>query len=184
MLGSTPGAVNRVAPKKKIPLSRALPFTHNNDRTPRTLCRRVAAWSRLAGRTFSPEILSRITETVKAEPGISRRQLSLRVCEWMDWRNASGRPQEMSCRKSLLELHRRGVVELPALTRRYAFQEARQALACPPIAEVHCTLAELGEVEIIRVTSNALSALWRGMLDAHHYLKSGPLCGAQLRYLV
>ncbi len=138
----------------------------------------------LAGRTFSPEILARITETVKAEPDISRRQLSLRVCEWMEWRNASGRFQEMSCRKSLLELHRRGMVALPALTRRYAFHAARQALACPPIAEVHCTLAELGEVEIIRVTSTALSALWRGMLDAHHYLKSGPLCGAQLRYLV
>jgi len=138
----------------------------------------------IAGRTFLPDILSRITETVNAEPNISRRQLSLRVCEWMEWRNASGRPQEMSCRKRLLELHRRGAVTLPALTRRYAFQEARQALACPPIAAVHCTLAELGEVEIIRVTSNALSALWRGMLDAHHYLKSGPLCGAQLRYLV
>ena len=51
--------------------------------------------------------------------------------------------------------------------------------SCPPIAEVHCTLAQLGEVEIIRVTSNTLSGVWRAMLDAHHYLKSGPLCGAQ-----
>lgn len=138
----------------------------------------------IGGRTFSPEILSRITATVNAEPGISRRQLSLRVCEWMAWRNASGRLQEMSCRKSLLELQRRGKIALPVLTRRYAFQKARQVLACPPIAQVHCTLSELGAVDIIRVTSGALSALWRGMLDAHHYLKSGPLCGAQVRYLV
>ncbi|WP_169702789.1 Druantia anti-phage system protein DruA [Candidatus Kuenenia stuttgartiensis] len=28
------------------------------------------------------------------------------------------------------------------------------------------------------------SKLWRSMLEAHHYLGSGPLCGAQLRYLV
>lgn len=138
----------------------------------------------VGGRTFSQEVLTRISEAVQAQPQISRRQLSLRVCEWLDWHNAAGRPQEMSCRKSLLELHRRGVIELPALTRRYAFQQARRALACPPIAQVRCTLAELGEVAIIRVTANALSALWRGMLDAHHYLKSGPLCGAQLRYLV
>ncbi|MGH8570836.1 MAG: Druantia anti-phage system protein DruA, partial [Gammaproteobacteria bacterium] len=130
------------------------------------------------------EVLTRIAEAVQAEPGISRRQLSLRVCEWMDWRNAAGRLQEMSCRKSLLDLHRRGVIALPAITRRYAFQEAKPWVAPPPIATVECALSELGEVEIVRVTSSALSALWRGMMDAHHYLKSGPLCGAQLRYLV
>ncbi len=138
----------------------------------------------IGGRTFSKEILTRIGEAVQAEPEISRRQLSLRVCEWMAWRNPAGRLQEMSCRKSLLELHRRGAIPLPAITRRYAFREARQPLAPPPLARVECALAQLGEVEIVGVTSSVLSALWRGMMDAHHYLKSGPLCGAQLRYLV
>ena len=138
----------------------------------------------MGGRTFSQEILTRIAEAVQVEPEISRRQLSLRVCEWMEWRNPAGRLQEMSCRKSLLELHRRGVIALPAIPRRYAFQKARQRVAPPPLASVECALAELGEVEIVRVTSSAGSALWRGMMDAHHYLKSGPLCGAQLRYLV
>lgn len=138
----------------------------------------------IGGRTFSQEILTRIVEAVRAEPEISRRQMSLRVCEWMEWRNPAGRLQEMSCRKSLSELHRRGVIALPAITRRYAFREARRCMAPPPLARVECALSELGEVEIVRVTSSAGSALWRGMMDAHHYLKSGPLCGAQLRYLV
>jgi hypothetical protein len=57
-------------------------------------------------------------------------------------------------------------------------------VTCPPVAQVACTLAELGEVELMRVSSNELSKVWRGLLDAHHYLKSGPLCDAQLRYLV
>lgn len=139
---------------------------------------------KMGGRTFSQEVLDRITAQVLAQPDISRRQLSLRVCQWMNWHNAAGRPQEMSCRKSLVELHRRGLIELPALKRRYAFQEARAPVACPPVAQVSCTLAELGEVELMRVSSNELSRVWRGLLDAHHYLKSGPLCGAQLRYLV
>lgn len=60
------------------------------------------------GRTFSDEILARIAATVVAEPKLSRRQLSLRVCEWMDWRNSAGRLQEMSCHKALLRLHERG----------------------------------------------------------------------------
>ncbi len=136
------------------------------------------------GRDFPAEILARIGEAVRAEPAISRRRLSRLVCEWLDWRNDGGRLQEMSCRKSLLALHRRGHVELPALTRRYSFQEPRQATACPPLPAVACTLAELGPVEIVRVGTGAHSALWRALLDAHHYLRSGPLCGAQLRYLV
>ena len=138
----------------------------------------------IGGRIFSQEILERISAQVRAQPDLSRRQLSLRVCEWMNWRNAAGRAQEMSCRKTLAALHRRGLIELPALKQRYAFQEARVPVACPPVAQIACTLAELGEVALMRVSSNELSRVWRGLLDAHHYLKSGPLCGAQLRYLV
>lgn len=138
----------------------------------------------IGGRTFSDEIVERMKQTVQGEPTISRRQLSLRVCDWLEWRNTAGRRQEMSCRKAMLELHRRGLIQLPSLMKRYAFRDVRRAVAPPPIATVSGTLAELGEVEIVRVTSSSLSALWRGMMDAHHYLKSGPLCGAQLRYLV
>jgi Domain of unknown function (DUF4338)/Transposase DNA-binding/Transposase Tn5 dimerisation domain len=128
-------------------------------------------------------MLRRITETVGAEPEISRRQLSVRVCGWMGWRNASGRLQEMSCRKSLAELDRRGLIQLPELNKRYAFQKARPSV-CPPVARVECELGDLEEIEILRVRGGEMSALWRGMLDANHYLKSGPLCGAQLRYLI
>ena len=138
----------------------------------------------VGGRTFSQELLDRISAQVRAQPDISRRQLSLRVCEWMGWRNAAGRAQEMGCRKSLLALHRRGLIELPALKQRYGFQQARGPTVCPPLMPVSCTLAELGEVVVLAVNSNELSRVWRGLLDAHHYLKSGPLCGAQLRYLV
>ena len=138
----------------------------------------------VGGRTFSDDIVERMKQTVQVEPTISRRQLSLRVCDWLEWRNPAGLRQEMSCRKAMLELHRRGVIRLPSLTRRYAFRDARRAVAPPPVATVSGTLAEVGAVEIVRVTSSSLSALWRGMMDAYHYLKSGPLCGAQLRYLV
>jgi hypothetical protein len=138
----------------------------------------------IAGRTFSAEILAKISRTLKAEPAISRRELSRRVCEWMDWHSVSGRWQEMSCRKALLELHRRHVIELPPVRKRYAFQGTRPAPAPPPLAVVNASLRQLGEVELLRVSGSEPSALWRGMMDAHHYLGSGPLCGAQLRYLI
>jgi len=138
----------------------------------------------VGGRIFSDEILFRIAQTVVEAPTISRRQLSLRVCEWLEWRNPAGNLQEMSCRKAMLQLHRRGMIQLPAITKRYTFQQPRRAEAPPPVASLSCEFDKLGEVEIVRVTTPALSKQWRQMMDAYHYLKSGPLCGAQLRYLV
>jgi hypothetical protein len=72
----------------------------------------------IGGRRFAEEILTRITAVVQAEPAISRRQLSRRVCEWLAWRNPAGRLPERSCRKRLVGLHRRGAIALPAITRR------------------------------------------------------------------
>jgi hypothetical protein len=139
---------------------------------------------RLGGREFSDEILARVRQTIQTEPHLSRRRLSQRVCEWMNWRSPTGRLQDMSCRKAMVELHRRGLIALPEVTKRYSFQNARQPMAPPPIARVEGSIADLGEVELVGVASGALSKFWRGLMDAHHYLGSGPLCGAQLRYLV
>ena len=136
------------------------------------------------GRDFPNKIVVRIRKTIRSDPRISRRQLSLRVCEWMNWRNTAGRYQEMSCRKALLQMHRQKLIELPPIRKRYAFQMARRSRALPPVAAVECGLKELGEVELVRVSRSEQSALWRTMMDAHHYLGSGPLCGAQMRYLV
>ncbi|MBI4772199.1 MAG: IS4 family transposase, partial [Chloroflexi bacterium] len=137
----------------------------------------------VGGRMFPDEILARIAEAVKADSGISRRQLSRRVSDWLGWRNPAGRLQEMSCRKAMLELHRQGLIPLPAVKGTYPFQQARPP-APPPLGAVECALEDLGAIDLVRVTQSWHSSLWRGMMAAYHYLGSGPLCGAQLRYLV
>src|SRR5512136_2524451 len=38
---------------------------------------------RTCGREFSSEVIARIEATVRGEPSLSRRALSLRVCEWL-----------------------------------------------------------------------------------------------------
>lgn len=138
----------------------------------------------IEGRGFPDELLLRVNQAVEAEPQLSRRQLSLRVCDWMDWRNTAGRPQEMSCRKALLKLERSGAIRLPAVTKRFPFETKRAPMAPPPIAAIECPFEELGAVQLVRVSSRSQSRLWRSMMDAHHYLKGGQLCGAQMRYLV
>ncbi len=102
----------------------------------------------------------------------------------LDWHNAAGKPQEVSCRKALLQLHRSDVIVLPELKRKYAFQNGSREIEPPPITPFEGALSELGELKLIQVVRGKLSPIWRGMMDAHHYLKGGPLCGAQMRYLV
>ena len=75
----------------------------------------------IGGKNFTTEIIEKIGKITAQEPDISRRQLSLRVCEMLGWHNASGKLQDMSCRKALLQLHRRKIIELPELKRKYAF---------------------------------------------------------------
>jgi len=142
---------------------------------------------RVCGREFSAELLARIAATVEAEPGVSRRALSRRVCEWLGWRAPNGTLQEVSCRKALLALHRRGHLPLPP-----AEEGCFPPPAAPPPAArvqpraVACSLAELGEVRLVPVSSrySRTSQVWNALVERFHYLGKGPLCGAQLRYLI
>lgn len=138
----------------------------------------------IGGKNFTTEIIEKIGTIIEQAPDISRRQLSLRVCEMLGWRNASGKLQDMSCRKALLQLHRSKIIELPELKRQYAFQQPTREIDPPPITPIQGSLKDLGKLKLVEVKRGKLSPIWRSMLDAYHYLKSGPLCGAQIRYLI
>jgi len=140
----------------------------------------------ICGQHFSQSIVDQIQGALRAEPSISRRELSRRVCEWLGWRSPSGRLQEMSCRKALAELDRRGIVDLPVQDRIYGFEHCREITIEPDIVEVECTLSELGEVSVRPISSRYCqeSKIWFALLDQYHYLGGGPLCGAQIRYIV
>jgi hypothetical protein len=142
---------------------------------------------RVAGHDFSEEILARIRSRVKGDPVLTRTALSRKVCTWLGWQGAEGQPKDMSCRVALLKLARRGVIELPA-AQAVSFAKPTEALARAPRdwPAIQATLAELGRVSLIPVDSGQteLSSTWWAMMQAHHPLGAGPLCGAQLRYLV
>ena len=142
----------------------------------------------LFGREFNAAIIARIAKALRSNTSMSRRALSLRVCEWMQWRAANGSLKEVSCRKALLELDRRKLITLPA-AKKCCFKQSRRKTPAErriDIPEVQCTLKALGEINIVAVSSrySKLSRVWNGLMERFHYLGKGPLCGAQIRYLV
>ncbi len=92
----------------------------------------------------------------------------------------------MSCRKALAQLERRGLVRLPQKTNRYGFEGPRRRLPEVRVPVVEGELAELAEIDVKPITSRYSkdSKIWTALLQRFHYLGSGPLCGAQIRYLI
>jgi len=113
---------------------------------------------------------------------MTRCRLAREACEHLDWRDARGQLREMACRKRLGQLHRDGRIALPA--RRRAPPEARPAPALA-LAQIRASLSELGTIEVmcVRGDDREHARIWRALMH-HHPRGAGPLCGAQLRYLV
>jgi len=87
----------------------------------------------------------------------------------------------------LLALNRHGQVKLPEPERVPGFEAgASEQKERPVVPEVRCSLSELGKVEVIPVSSrySKASGIWNALMEGYHYLGRGPLCGAQIRYLV
>jgi len=140
----------------------------------------------IAQREFTDEILERIGQTVRDTAELTRCALSRLVCEWLNWKDAAGRAKASSCRALLVKLERRGLIELPP-ARPVSFDsgERSSALLEQQWPQLKTTLRQLSGIELVVVNGNrARSRIWRAMMKAHHPLGDGPLCGAQLRYLI
>jgi Domain of unknown function (DUF4338)/Transposase DNA-binding/Transposase Tn5 dimerisation domain len=142
----------------------------------------------VCGLEFTSETIHLIHQALGEVPSISRRSLAHRVCERMDWKSASGRFKETVCRKALGFLGRQGIIDLPpaAQSCRAGASSPNSAPVLPPDVQIDCALEDIGPIEIQMIGSRytKLSRIWKNLMDSHHYLGSGPFCGAQLRYLV
>ena len=143
---------------------------------------------RVCGQEFSEETILRIRELIKRKPEISRGALSREVCEGLEWRTKKGKLKQVNCRVALLRLHEQGEIELPA-GKAFPGQWKRSGEAGrkkEPRKPWKGKLEELESIELIAVGSadSRASRKWNEMMNQYHYLGAGPLCGAQMRYLV
>ena len=112
--------------------------------------------------------------------------MSRELCRRWDWRNGAGRLKDMACRTLLLKLERRGQIRLPARQRPSPNAlRNRQALDLPcdrtPIE------GALGDLQPLRIEplgeGHPDLALFRFLLQRHHYLGLRNSVGENLKYL-
>lgn len=140
----------------------------------------------VTGREFPEAIIARIRSRIRGDATLTRTALSREVCGWLGWQGHDGRPKDMSCRVALLKLARRGLLELPPAQPVSFIRPAGAAEPTPVWLAIRSTLKELGRVWLVPVDSGqpGPSRIWWAMMQAHHPQGAGPLCGAQIRYLI
>lgn len=118
----------------------------------------------------------------------SRSSLARELCERKGLVDRLGRPREVTARTVLVRLEGIGAVTLPAPRGSIPNSRSPDSLGSPE--DLYCGAAsrcgQLGEIEVFPVFARDKTEhrQWVQLLDSYHPLGAGPLCGAQLRYLI
>lgn len=139
----------------------------------------------MQGRKLLEADVEQIRALIQRHPKWTRRRLSLELCDLWDWRNPAGQTKDMSCRNLLLKLHRQGLIELPAPTRRppQLNRRIRRDFEVDQTA-LECALSDLGSVCLVPVHEDLeRRRLFQHLLRRHHYLGYGQHVGENVGYL-
>jgi Druantia protein DruA len=140
------------------------------------------------GRRIREADVAFLRDLIAQHPGLSRRRLSVKVCEAWHWAQPNGQPRDMVCRSLLLTLHRAGHLQLPAKRLsppNNAIRHRRVASVLPyDTTPIQGTLASLGALTIELVRRAEGETLFAHLLSRHHYLGYSRPVGEHLKYLV
>ena len=140
----------------------------------------------IQGRRLGPEDIGLVRHWLATEPTWNRTRLSRELCRRWDWRNGAGRLKDMACRTLLLKLERRGQIRLPARQR-----PSPNALRNRRAIDLPCDRTPiegaLGDLQPLRIEplgeGHPDLALFRFLLQRHHYLGLRNSVGENLKYL-
>jgi hypothetical protein len=142
---------------------------------------------RYRGRTVTAEDVTFIRDFITQHPGLSRRQLSAKLCEAWQWRQANGTLRDMVCRGLLLMLHRAGEIDLPAVRQNplnpFVRRERPQFLTIDR-TPLTGSLSQLRPIELRQVRRTAEEPLFNSFIEHHHYLGYEQPVGEHLKYIV
>jgi len=140
------------------------------------------------GRPIGGADVDFLRELITRHPELSRRQISVKVCQAWNWVQPNGLPRDMVCRGLMLALHRAGHIELPAKRS----SPYNNVIAHRRVAEVASydtsplagSFAALGPLEIRSVRRTEGEKLFAHLLSRYHYLGYSRPVGEHLKYLI
>jgi len=139
----------------------------------------------IRGRRITPTDVKAVQELLFEKLGLGRWGLALELCQRWQWQAANGEWKGRSALGVLVELGRRGWIELPASVRSTAASRTRGPQTERWLGEaIESPLDQHRPLRWELVDTVQGRQQWRELLDAYHYLGAPALVGAHLRYLV
>lgn len=140
------------------------------------------------GRLIGRDEVEFLGQLIAEHPGLSRRQLSVKVCQAWNWVQPNGQLRDMVCRGLMLALHRAGHIQLPALRCRPRNNVIAHRQVGPvgsyDTTPLTGTVASVGALDIQQVRRAPGEQLFGHLLGRYHYLGYSRPVGEHLKYLV
>jgi len=140
------------------------------------------------GRTVTADDIAFIRKLIADHPSLSRRALSVKLCEAWNWVQPNGALRDMVARGLLLLLHRQGHIELPE-KRKCPVNNVTRHHRPAPVPLLRWTPLE-GPVSALRplvirqVRRTREEALFDSFIETHHYLGYTRPVGEHLKHLI
>jgi hypothetical protein len=141
---------------------------------------------RYRGRVIKAAEVEFIRRLIAQHPGVSRRQLSLTLCEAWEWKQANGALCDGVCRGLLLMLDRAGQIELPAARwESHPPQRKRPSLELDlEDTPLDAPLSAIRPLEFRQVRRTPEELLFNRLIEQHHPLGYTQPVGEHLKYMV
>lgn len=141
----------------------------------------------LQGRELSPDDIEFIRLLINNNPTMSRRQLSISLCEAWGWRNARGQLKDMASRSLMLKLHERGKIILPERkqTPTSRMRQSKLDFVEHNKETIDEPLRALMPLHIVNVSCEGVDkALFACLVSSYHYLGYSGSVGENMKYLI
>ena len=138
------------------------------------------------GKRFTRKQIALIQETVKAFPGLARRELGHTVCENLKWVTPKGTDSIQACLSTLEEMEQIGLFNLPAIKKRAKRITPKIHFSdrTKEQPEICCPLDQLLPIKLKKVTDKPEIEVWNEFMERYHYLKYKRPIGSHLRYFI
>lgn len=145
----------------------------------------LAATLIIRGRVFSKADLQQIRGLVAQHYSRGRTQISVAICEALNWRQANGWLKDRACRDVLLELERRSLIKLPPrITNTGGWVGIPKTAREITIDDSNFHDFQLSTLHIVSVKGTPAEADWNSLVARYHYLGFKVSVGRTLKYLV
>lgn len=138
-----------------------------------------------SGRRFTRKQLAQVQETVETFKNLSRKELTLTICEHLDWKNPAGKLKLHSCANMLERLEAAGILTLPKKKQYKAYTRCVSAFENPlDMPAINETLDAIRPITLQPVVSKEDRESWKRHIQTYHYLGFKHPVGSSLGYFV